>query len=68
MGVQPERKSSITWRKSSRSADQGNCVEVATEAVFVLVETRRGCSGPVVAFTRAQWRQLLRRLRSGGLN
>jgi hypothetical protein len=68
MGVQPERKSSITWRKSSRSADQGNCVEVATEAVFVLVRDSRGRSGPVVAFTQAQWRQLLRCLRSGELN
>jgi hypothetical protein len=64
MGVQPERDSTIAWRKSGRSADQGNCIEVTTCPAFVQVRDSRDRSGAVLRFTHGQWRHLLGHIRS----
>ena len=68
MGVQPEWYSPITWRKSTHSADQGNCIEVAEGSVSVLVRDSQDLSGPMLVLSPGQWRQLLRLIRSGGPN
>ena len=46
MGVRTGRYSSFAWRKSSYSADQGNCVEITTGRTLVLVRDSQERSGP----------------------
>jgi hypothetical protein len=51
------------WRKSSHSADQGNCVEVATLTACVLVRDSKKHNSPVVKMTSAEWESFLARVR-----
>lgn len=47
---------SATWRKSSRSGNVGNCVEVATNLPDVIaVRDSKDTTGPVLTFAPAQW-------------
>jgi uncharacterized protein DUF397 len=47
------------WRKSARSGNGGNCVEVATNLLEtqdrVFVRDSKNPDGPALAFTRAEW-------------
>nr|WP_211367258.1 DUF397 domain-containing protein [Pseudonocardia kunmingensis] len=51
------------WRKSTRSNNGGNCVEVADNLVdeygVVLVRDSKDRTGPVLKFTRDEWRAFL---------
>ncbi|MFG3580779.1 DUF397 domain-containing protein [Micromonospora chersina] len=52
------------WRKSVRSANEGNCVEVADNLPgVVLVRDSKDPSGPTLAFTPDAWRSLVTSLR-----
>lgn len=51
------------WRKSPHSFSNGNCVEVAGQRGTVLVRDSKDKTGPVLRFTPAEWRALVRRLR-----
>jgi hypothetical protein len=53
------------WRKSSRSAAAGHCVEVAIEAATVAVRDSKDVAGPVLRFAEAQWSGFLAGVRSG---
>ena len=64
MAAQPNRYSTLIWRKSSRSGESGGCVEVAKSDSLVLVRDSRNRSGTVLELTCAQWRRLLRRIRN----
>jgi hypothetical protein len=46
----------LTWRKSSFSGSQANCVEIATSD-HVLVRDTKSNSGAVLRFTPAAWRK-----------
>jgi hypothetical protein len=59
----PSRQSGPTWRKSSFSADQGQCVEIASEGRSVLVRDSRD-PGAVLAFSVARWSAFTRRIRA----
>jgi hypothetical protein len=43
------------WRKSSRSGDSGNCVEVAETPGAIGVRDSKDRSGPILIFTPAEW-------------
>lgn len=45
----------IVWRRSSRSATQGQCVEVAITPEVIMLRNSRDPDGPVLRFTRAEW-------------
>jgi Domain of unknown function (DUF397). len=56
------------WRTSSyTNSDGGNCVEVATDLQGVVaVRDSKDRSGPVLVFTRAEWRDFIAGLKAGG--
>jgi hypothetical protein len=53
------------WRKSTRSGGQGNCVEVATTPTEIGVRDSKDRSGPVLVFTRSEWRAFVEGVKSG---
>ena len=65
MPAQPGQYSTLAWRKSSASAGQGECVEVAISGQSVLARDSRDTAGAVLAFSAAQWLGLMRRIRNG---
>lgn len=57
------------WRKSSRSGNGGNCVEVASnltdEYGVVLVRDSKNPSGPILTFAHHEWAAFLAATMSG---
>lgn len=48
------------WRKSTRSGDNGNCVEVATNLAAVAgIRDSKDPNGPVLVVSRDEFRQFL---------
>ncbi|MBQ1026709.1 DUF397 domain-containing protein [Micromonospora sp. C95] len=53
-----------TWRKSSRSTAQGNCVEVAEGLAGVVgVRDSKDVTGPILLFDAYQWRSFVQTLK-----
>ena len=55
----------LTWRKSSRSAAAGHCVEVASAAAAVFVRDSKDAAGPVLEFGDQGWSEFLAGVRDG---
>ncbi len=57
------------WRKSTRSGNGGNCVEVATNlhanANIVPVRDSKDPTGPALIFTPDEWRAFISSVRDG---
>jgi Domain of unknown function (DUF397) len=56
---EPDR---IVWQKSSYSAFQGNCVQVAAAPARVLVRDSKDPESPALAVPTPAWRSFLRTL------
>ncbi|HEV7830957.1 MAG TPA: DUF397 domain-containing protein [Pseudonocardiaceae bacterium] len=54
-----------TWRKSTRSNNQGACVEVADLPGGHAVRDSKDPAGPALSFTAAQWAAFTTGLRVG---
>lgn len=63
MDIQSDGESVFIWRKSSASADAGNCVEVACADSSVLVRDSYDQSGTMLEFTPTLWRSFVRQIR-----
>ncbi|MFC4588308.1 DUF397 domain-containing protein [Sphaerisporangium corydalis] len=60
---------SAQWRKSTYSADQDNCVEVASNLPGVFaVRDSKNPTGPALLFTSAEWTGFLRGVQAGTFN
>jgi hypothetical protein len=53
------------WFKSTRSASNGNCVEVAFAVQMVAIRDSKDPTGPVLRFTRSAWQDFLTSIRAG---
>jgi predicted secreted Zn-dependent protease len=55
----------LTWQKSSRSAANGHCVEIAASADVVFVRDSKDAAGPVLAFDPTGWSGFVAGVRGG---
>jgi hypothetical protein len=55
----------LEWRKSSRSAGNGACVEVAATLDVVAVRDSKDPSGPILQFGTKTWREFVGSVRAG---
>ncbi|MER7542760.1 DUF397 domain-containing protein [Actinomadura sp.] len=62
------RGAALNWRKSSASASDSNCVEVAAHGPAVLVRDSRDPSAGVITLAPAQWNAFVDAVRDGDLD
>ncbi|XVS64736.1 DUF397 domain-containing protein [Actinosynnema sp. CA-299493] len=56
----------VRWTKSSYSADNGNCVEVAATDTVIGVRDSKNAGGPALSFPAARWAGFLATARRRG--
>jgi Domain of unknown function (DUF397) len=56
----------MQWRKSSFSANNGSCVEVAALHDQVATRDSKNSGGPILTFTRSAWAALIAELAQTG--
>ena len=57
--------SALSWRKSIRSGGGVDCVEVADLPTGTAVRDSKNPTGPMLAFSREEWRAFADQVRSG---
>ncbi len=67
MSSAPETNA-LHWFKSSRSAQNGACVEVAFTVDAVAVRDSKNPGGPILRFGTGAWREFVRSVRSGAFD
>jgi predicted secreted Zn-dependent protease len=56
----------VAWRKSVRSSQDGNCVEVATNLPgMVAVRDSKHSDGPALVFAHEEWQAFVAGVRDG---
>jgi hypothetical protein len=59
--------SQVAWRKSSRSAQGANGVEISAWAGYRLVRDSKNPDGPQLSFDRLEWHGFTVRVKAGEL-
>ncbi len=62
------RAAGLHWRKSTRSASAGECVEIAADGRDVAVRDSKDPDGPVLRFTGDSWRRFIGSVRDGAFD
>lgn len=57
--------SRVTWRKSSRSGDGANCVEIAHAGSSYWVRDSKNPEGPKLSFRPAEWQAFVDGVKGG---
>lgn len=58
-------QTAITWRKSTASGHNGNCVEIAAVGDSIVIRNSRSPFGSVLSFTRQEWGAFLKAVNNG---
>jgi hypothetical protein len=67
-GVPVDGVGSLTWRKSTRSIGNGQCVEAArTSNGCLAMRDSTDKSGPVILISQREWSNFLRKIKVGDL-
>ena len=53
------------WFKSTRSGDNGACVEIRSQNDMILMRDSKDATGPVIRFTREEWQAFVTGVRDG---
>jgi hypothetical protein len=57
-----------SWFKSSRSAGNGACVEVAVTSTYIGVRDSKDRTGPALAVDRRAWSEFIQAVRAGNFD
>jgi hypothetical protein len=58
----------LNWRKSSRSSDTANCVEVAFAGSLVAVRDSKNPEGPMLTYDAGSWSSFIDAVRQGAFD
>jgi hypothetical protein len=56
------------WYKSTRSAANGECVEIAASPGSIVVRDSKDPQGPVLRFATESWREFIELVRAGRMD
>jgi hypothetical protein len=57
-----------SWFKSSRSAGNGACVEVAITPAYIGIRDSKNATGPALAVDRHAWSEFIEAVRAGNFD
>jgi hypothetical protein len=65
MAPEESEMRNLAWRKASRSAGNGECVEVASAPRYVAIRDSKNPDGAILTSSRSVWRSFLAAAKDG---